>query len=340
MTVTQPTPPNTNGMQPTIDAYSKTYSDAAAAAQTPYNDSLKALTDAMNSDPSKGALTDSAYTNGGVDTAQTELAQINNQILAEKQDAATKIANLTASPNGAFGTGLQQGIAQIRNQSLLNQANLSVIQMAKQGQYDSAKAIADRAVNVQVEANQNKIKALQATFDANKANFTKAEQDAFTVAQSSRQDAITAQRDQLTKISDLALTALKNGAPAAVAQSIQSATSLNDAEQAAGHYLVTPKTGTEADRTAGAIARYSGAFVPGATLPTGVPVLDTNGKLTPEAFNSALADAPAEGITRDAFIKQFGYLITTGDGKVSPKYNLSPTEQRLVTGSLTSQSGG
>ncbi len=92
--------------------------------------------------------------------------------------------------------------------------------------------------------------------------------------------------------------------------------------------------GTIGERKAQAISEFSTAFVPGATLPSGIPVLDSDGFMTPEAWKAAITDAPAEGLTREEFIEEFGYLITTPDGKVSPKYGLTPIEIKLITGEL------
>lgn len=93
-------------------------------------------------------------------------------------------------------------------------------------------------------------------------------------------------------------------------------------------------TGTESERAAKAVATFSGTFIPGAKLPNGIPVLDSDGYLTPEAFRAAIADAPSKGLSREAFLQEFGYLITTPDGKISPKYGLTPNEIKIVTGTL------
>lgn len=93
-------------------------------------------------------------------------------------------------------------------------------------------------------------------------------------------------------------------------------------------------SGTQAERAASATSKYSAAFVPGAKMPSGVPVLDSDGYLTPEAFKAAIADAPSNGLSREQFLQSFGYLITTADGKVSAKYGLTPAEVKIVTGAL------
>lgn len=91
---------------------------------------------------------------------------------------------------------------------------------------------------------------------------------------------------------------------------------------------------TQAEKLASAIARYSSAFTAGAKLKDGTPIIDDNGFITPVAWKKAAADAPAEEISRADFIKNFGYLLYTENGKVSPAYGLTNAEQKLLTGVL------
>ena len=94
---------------------------------------------------------------------------------------------------------------------------------------------------------------------------------------------------------------------------------------------------TEAERLSANISQYSSAFVAGAKLSNGTPILDNNGFITPVAWKSAIAEAPSKGITRQDFIKQFGYLLyrekdSKGDIVVSSAYGLTPQEQKLING--------
>lgn len=84
------------------------------------------------------------------------------------------------------------------------------------------------------------------------------------------------------------------------------------------------------ERTASALSAYASKFVPGAKLPSGIPVLDVEGFLTPEAFKAAIADAVSNGITRQKFLEQFGSYIVGADGKVSSRYGLTPAEMKLI----------
>lgn len=93
-----------------------------------------------------------------------------------------------------------------------------------------------------------------------------------------------------------------------------------------------PTAGTESERAAAALSSFQRVFVPGAKLPDGTAVVDSNGYVTPGAWKEAIADAPSEGLSRTEFIKAFGYLLYAEDGKVSPSYGLTAQEMKLITG--------
>lgn len=95
--------------------------------------------------------------------------------------------------------------------------------------------------------------------------------------------------------------------------------------------------GTAAERSANALSSFAGAFVPGATMADGTPTVDPQGYITPKAWKAAIADAPAEGLTRKDFITQFGSMIYApankdGDIKVDSQYGLTPAEMKVITG--------
>lgn len=192
MQVTQPTPATQTagalgGIQQQTGDYTANLQKQAEAAQTGKDSSLQSLIDAMGQKEGAAQLTNEAYA-ATVDPAQKELTDINNQLLQEQVSNRHQIDALKANPQGAFGTGLQQKVDEINSASLSRQADLAVVQLAKQGAYDGAKAIADRAVAAATEAQQNKIDALQLSYEANKDEFTKDEQRAFEAAQKDRQD--------------------------------------------------------------------------------------------------------------------------------------------------------
>lgn len=97
-------------------------------------------------------------------------------------------------------------------------------------------------------------------------------------------------------------------------------------------------TRTQAERAATALSQFASAFVPGAKMSDGTPTVDENGYITPSAFKAAIADAPAEGITRADFIKQFGSMLYSDPktGINGRAYGLTPAEIKLITGALPS----
>lgn len=152
------------------------------AAQTSLQDYIKN----QLSTATRSELTDKAY-KGTVDPAETELNQINADIIAEQQSVRRAEEQLRKNPQGLYGGALEQQIQDLRDKSLARQADLSVVKLARQGAYDSAKSIADRAVQAQFERDQLKNDALKFTYEENKDLFTTAEKRAFETAQADRE---------------------------------------------------------------------------------------------------------------------------------------------------------
>lgn len=197
--------------------------------------------------------------------------------------------------------------------------------------------------------------ARQAKLDHAKANTTAINTVAITAAQNSATFKPTTQYPTVS----MALNAITQAASPALATQIATDTGLvapkkldTQVVEVNGRKLLVdsntgktikdlgaaPKsstsTGTEAERAAASVARYSSAFVPGARTADGTPIIDTNGYLTPAAFKSAIADAPANGLSREDFLKAFGYLLYTSGGAIDPKYGLTAAEQKIVVGAL------
>lgn len=132
------------------------------------------------------ALTDKAYSQT-VDPLEGELKDINQQILEEQHGLRRQLEALQKNPTGMFGGALADKMQEVKDASLKRQADLSIVQMARQGRYDSAKAIADRAVQALLERQKNKLEALKLNYEDNKDLFNTAEQRAFEAAQGDRE---------------------------------------------------------------------------------------------------------------------------------------------------------
>lgn len=182
-------------IQSTQDTFTQGLTDQAAQAEAAKNSSLDALIKTISSGEGEVALTDKAYS-GAVDPLAAELKNINSQITAEQVAARHQVEALQKNAKGLSTEALQSRVNDIERQSLSKQADLAVIQMAKQGQFDSAKAIADRAVAVKLEQQQSKVDILRLAYEDNKDLFTATEQREFEVKQADRERELNFERDK------------------------------------------------------------------------------------------------------------------------------------------------
>lgn len=171
------------------DTYQKSLDTAAEAAKTNDTSSFSDYINQLSGNVGTAQATDTAY-KATVDPAKTALNEINNKIIADQVSTRHEIETLKANPQGLVGDALNQKIQDINDKATSRQADLAVIQLSKQGQYDSAKTIADRAVAALTEQEKNKIAAAQATYENNKSLFTTAEQRAFENQQNDRKNAL------------------------------------------------------------------------------------------------------------------------------------------------------
>jgi len=210
------------------DQFTQNLAEQANAAKDPAQKGLSDLIQNMLNSEGATALTANEYANTGVDSSKSELKAINNRILAEQRAADNEIRLAKENPLGLSTEGVNRQIQDIQDKSVQRQADLAILQMAKQGQYDSAKEIADRAVAAKLERQKTINEALQLNYQELKDTFTKAEQRQFEVAQKDRERSLEmvaykekARYDQIIKQSDplyraqlskasLELDALKN----------------------------------------------------------------------------------------------------------------------------------
>lgn len=236
-----PPPSGSAGLQGAIQAnVEATQAQQAKAdtAQGAKDTSLQQLIDSLSDSKGQTQLQDTFYRDT-VDPAEAELRDINQQLVEEQRSLDNQLRNLEDA-GGGLTSGMQVEKQRLINESTRRQADLSVIQMAKQGRYDSAKAIADRAVTAQLEGQAQKNQILSLIYQDSKDQFTKEEQRAFESAQADRERAYTNEKETAQQISDLSLNALQNGAPTGVALSIRNANTMDEAISASSGYLATP----------------------------------------------------------------------------------------------------
>jgi hypothetical protein len=215
-----------------------TTSSATSEKGSKMESSFDELLSSLNNSATEGELTSGAYgVKGGVDESQAELQDINSQLLGEQEGLRRTIEGIQDNAEGLTRGGVAGKIDEARRKSLRTQADLAVIQMAKQGRYDSAKAIADRAINAQLEKQKQQQEIRRFVYEENKEAFTKAEQREFETKEKERDRLYERQERELKTLSDLSLDALTNGAPANVAAQMRAATTVEEAMRIGGRYV-------------------------------------------------------------------------------------------------------
>lgn len=222
---------------------------AGANTQVAFEDYLDRL---VNSKTRSEVEADVFGEKGGVDDLQVELDDINSQIMAEQHSLRRELEELDKNEEGLFGGALDDKKARTQKESLRKQADLSIIQMARQGRFDSAKAIADRLVDAEFEREENITEAVKLNYEVNKDLFTTAEQRAFETNLGNRTRKLNAQREDAKQLSDTKLSALSraqsNGAPLSIIQAIQGATTAEGVLTAGGKWATADLLAQEAQR--------------------------------------------------------------------------------------------
>lgn len=202
------------------------------------SETKKTLYDKVFGTKGKEGLKDEAYSET-VDPAKLELNEINNQITAKQLAIRREIENIQDRP-GLTKEESQPFANEIQRKGTRELADLSVIQMAKQGKYDSAKEIADRKIAVQFEKEQNEIDALKFWYEDAKEDLTKAEDRQYNLMISDRERKLDQQKADAKSITDLVIEGSKYNAPSPLLQQASKASTPREAAQILKGYLVDP----------------------------------------------------------------------------------------------------
>ena len=219
------------------DSYTKNLEAQAQSTEKVKNTALDDYLSGLNNAQGTTALTADAYSvAGGVDSITPELNDINDKIRRE-QLSLRRRTEAIQEKGGGLASGANAEIGNLERESFAKQADLSIIQMAVQGRYDSAKEIADRAVSAKLEQQQNKLDILRFNYEENKELFTKAEQRKFESDQADRERKLEEEKENATAIYDLGLQAQLDGAPSAVVQRMFQAKTKEEAMAIGGSYI-------------------------------------------------------------------------------------------------------
>lgn len=239
--VAAPTPTMAAGLQGSIEEQARSYTDSVvkadevAMAEKNKTTSFNSLIEKARGTSGKTALTDKAYTDT-VDPAKKELDQINADIRAEQASLRRQVERIEKA-GGGLVSGQNVEIDRLTRESIAKQADLSIIQMAKQNNYATAKEIADRKVSAQLEADKQELEVLQLTYNEYKDLFTKQEQRQFETNQAERNRLLKKEETELKAVNDIALDAQQNGAPTDLVKQALRAKTQEEAIGLVGSYV-------------------------------------------------------------------------------------------------------
>lgn len=220
-----------------VDTYTQNLADQAKALEAPKTNALNDYITQLTTAKGVSGLTNDAYAiKGGVNDITPELNDINDKIRREQLSLRRRTEAINNN-GGGLASGAQSEISNIERDSFAKQADLSIIQQAVQGRFDSAKEIADRAVTAQLEKQTNDLAILKFNYEENRDLFSKADQRAFESAQADRERKLEAERENKKSIYDLGIQASADGAPASVVQKMLSAKTREEALALGGSYI-------------------------------------------------------------------------------------------------------
>lgn len=241
-TVTPPVPATDaagvmGAIESSQDQFSKMLEQQRKDAETAKKQSQQDYVTRLFETPTTSEVKADQYRDQGVDAAQKELDDINSQLQVEQHALRREIERIQDNAVGASMGQVTNMVNEAEGKSLRKQADLAVVQMGLQGKFNTAKAIADRAVDASMEKEKNIIEALKLNYEDNKEMFTKAEQREFDSLLNDRNNQYQQALADKKAISDYSLEAMKMGADGATVSAIRNATTPAEAQALAAQYI-------------------------------------------------------------------------------------------------------
>lgn len=219
------------------DDFTRRQMEQSAQTETTKNTALQDYLQSLKDQKGLATLTAEQYGQpGGVDEVAVELNDINDKIRREQLGLRRSIERVQEK-GGGLAAGATAEIGNLERESFAKQADLSVIQMAVQGRYDSAKEIADRAVNAKLEQQQIYNETLKFAYSEAKEAWTTAEQREFETLLANRERKLEEERQNQQSIYELGIQASADGAPQSVVQSMLNAKTREEALALGGQYI-------------------------------------------------------------------------------------------------------
>ena len=172
----------------------------------------------------------------GVFEAESALQDINNKLRTE-QLARRRSNELITSTGGQSKGQAQSQINNVNRESYSKQADMAIVQLAAQGRFNSASALADRKANAMFEQEQNQIDAAKITYEDNKDLYNKAEKREFETALTDRTNRVQAEKEQMQAVQKRAIDALNGGAPQSLVSEMMKSKTLADASALGGQFV-------------------------------------------------------------------------------------------------------
>lgn len=173
------------------------------------------------------------------DTAAA-VKKANQEILDEQYANRKAIERLDKNPQGLFGGALEQEKNRLIKESTSKQADLYIKKLALQGDYETAKNIADQAVNAKYEQSQNELEAEKLDYLDSKELYTKSEQRQYEALLDEKKRNLDKQKEDDKRLQDTNIALLQSaneqGAPQAIKDAIARATTVEEKINAAGIY--------------------------------------------------------------------------------------------------------
>lgn len=144
--------------------------------------------------------------------SKKQFDEYSSQLEAEALSNRRRIETLKEkNPNGLFAGGLEQEVNRINSQSLSKQADLAILQNASLRKYDTARSIADKALEMKLEPLKANLENLKFFYTENKSMFDKEDDRLYSEAIKKEERDINKQEETGKFLSDLKLTAVQNG---------------------------------------------------------------------------------------------------------------------------------
>lgn len=263
-----------------------------------------------------------------------------NAIVAKSQADKLSLVGQGRGVTEAIIGGQQ---AQIDREAAIQSLPISAQLAAAQGDLESAQSHLETLFRIRSEDAKNKADYKNKIAETIYNYATKKQQAALDARKLQDEREFTITRDNIAYQRDLAHTALQTGQSGLLPSILgvdPNSKDFNTSIIPVASRISVPQKGsggggTVEERQAGAVSKLQSYLSSGQPLKDGTPAVDSNGFITPVAWNALINAAPSEGLTREKFIQSFGYLVFRDPKKGIPSsYQITPVEKKLITGEL------